>query len=220
VRVNPETQASTVPGLFACGECAGGLHGANRLGGNSLSDLLVFGRRAGAGAAEFAKANPAKVSVDENEVQSLISEMYALFDKPTGENPFAITDALQTTMELNVGIARVEDELKQSLADIEVLKGRLANVGAVGDQRFNPGWHQAMSLRFMLICSEAIAKGALERRESRGGHMRVDYLETSDEFGQFNHVVRKGADGQMELRREPLPQMPAELKDLFKDGTK
>jgi succinate dehydrogenase / fumarate reductase flavoprotein subunit len=220
VRVNPETQESTVPGLFACGEVAGGLHGANRLGGNSLSDLLVFGRRAGAGAAEFVKANQQAPSLDMNQVDKLVNEMYALFEKPTGENPFAITDALQTTMELNVGIARIEDELKTSLSDIEALKARAANVRATGDTRFNPGWHQAMSLRFLLVCSEAIAKCALERRESRGGHMRVDHLETSDEYGQFNHVVRKGADGQMELRREPLPQMPAELKDLFKDGTK
>jgi succinate dehydrogenase / fumarate reductase flavoprotein subunit len=220
VRVNAETQESTVPGLFAAGECAGGLHGANRLGGNSLSDLLVFGRRAGMGAAAFAKANPAKPSVDVAEAERLIAEMYALFDRPTGDNPFAVTEALQTTMEANVGIARLEDELKQALVDIDALKAKMPSVSVTGDTRFNPGWHQAMSLRYMLVCSEAIAKCALERRESRGGHMRVDYLETSDAFGEFNHVVKLGADGQMELRREPLPQMPAELKELFKDGAK
>ena len=218
IRVDVETQMSKVPGLFACGEAAGGMHGANRLGGNSLSDLLVFGRLAGRGAVTFAKENWDWPAMDEAEIDRLVAEMYRHFEAvPGGENPFQVTDALQATMEVNVGIARVEDELKQALTDVEALKTRAAKVGITGDKRFNPGWHQAIALENMLVVSEAIALCALERKESRGGHMRVDYLDTSAEFGEFNHVVSRGEDGQMKLRREPLPKMPAELKSLFEE---
>lgn len=217
VRVHPETQESNVPGLFAAGEVAGGLHGSNRLGGNSLSDLLVFGRRAGLYAAEFAKKNQVLPGLDAQEIERCIQEMYAPFEKPKGENAFIVTSALQDTMEANVGIARQEDELKQSLADIQALKARAAVLGVAGDTRFNPGWHQAISLDFLLVCSEAIAKSALERRESRGGHMRVDHLDTLDEYGTFNHVIWRGDDGQMQLRREPLTAMPAELAALIEE---
>ncbi|MFP5502781.1 MAG: fumarate reductase/succinate dehydrogenase flavoprotein subunit [Candidatus Sericytochromatia bacterium] len=218
IRVDVETQMSKVPGLFACGEAAGGMHGANRLGGNSLSDLLVFGRLAGRGAVSFAKENWEWPALDEAEVDRLVGEMYRHFEAvPGGENPFQVTDALQATMEVNVGIARVEDELKQALTDVEALKARAAKVGVTGDKRFNPGWHQAIALENMLVVSEAIAMCALERKESRGGHMRVDYLDTSAEYGEFNHVVSRGEDGQMKLRREPLPKMPAELKSLFEE---
>jgi succinate dehydrogenase / fumarate reductase flavoprotein subunit len=218
VKVDAETQMSRVPGLFAAGECGAGLHGANRLGGNSLSDLLVFGRRAGMGAVQFARANPGPVSLNEAEVERLIAEMYEPFNRGTaGENPFMVTEALQETMENNVGIARLGDELQQALADIKVIRERAKKVSVTGDTRFNPGWHQALVLENLLTCGEAIAMAALERKESRGGHMRVDFLETSDEFGKFNHVISRGEDGAMQLRREPLPQMPAELQALFAD---
>ena len=141
--------------------------------------------------------------------------MYAVFDRPSGENAFMVTEDLQTTMEQNAGIARLEDELKQALTDLEGLKDRSAKVHVTGDCRFNPGWHQALTMDYLLVVSEAIAKCALERRESRGGHMRVDHQETSPDFGKFNHVVWKGEDGSMQLRREPLPEMPPELKALF-----
>jgi succinate dehydrogenase / fumarate reductase flavoprotein subunit len=220
VRVHPETQESTVPGLFAAGECAGGLHGSNRLGGNSLSDLLVFGRRAGLYAAEYAKKAAAAPQVDDAEVERLVAEMYAPFERAKGENAFNITEELQNTMEANVGIARVEHELQQALADLETIKPRASVVGVAGDTRFNPGWHQALTLDFLLVCSEAIAKCALERRESRGGHMRVDHLETLDEYGEFNHVVWRGDDGRMQLRREKMTPMPEDLAALIEEKKK
>ncbi|MEB3222196.1 MAG: fumarate reductase/succinate dehydrogenase flavoprotein subunit [Candidatus Sericytochromatia bacterium] len=220
VRVNPETQESTVPGLFAAGEVAGGLHGSNRLGGNSLSDLIVFGRRAGLHASEFAKQHPELAPVDPADLDALVAEMYQPFERAAGENAFQITSNLQDTMEANVGIARVEGELQQALSDIQGLKQRAATVGVTGDKQFNPGWHQAISLEFLLVCSEAIAKSALERRESRGGHMRVDHLDTLDEYGTFNHVVWRGEDGTMKLRREPIPAMPDDLAALIEEKKK
>lgn len=217
VRVHPETQATTLPGLFACGEVAAGLHGANRLGGNSLSDLIVFGKRAGEGAANFAK-DQAMPELDGQQVESLVRAMVLPFERPAGENAFQVTEALQATMETNVGIARQEDEVKQALVDLEALKPRMAAASVAGDLRFNPGWHQALSLEFMMICSEAIARCALERRESRGGHMRVDHPETNDQdFGTFNHVVSLGEDGQMQLRRQALEPMPADLDKLARE---
>ncbi|MEB3197597.1 MAG: fumarate reductase/succinate dehydrogenase flavoprotein subunit [Candidatus Sericytochromatia bacterium] len=220
VRVHPETQETSVPGLFAAGEVAGGLHGSNRLGGNSLSDLVVFGRRAGLHAAEFAKANRSLPALNQAEVDALVDEMYAPFERAKGENAFKITSALQDTMEANVGIARQENELQQALADIDGLRSRAAVVGVAGDRRFNPGWHQAISLDFLLVCSEAIAKCALERRESRGGHMRVDFQETLDEFGGFNHVVWRGEDGRMQLRRQAMTPMPDDLAALIEEKKK
>ena len=217
IRVHPETQESRVPGLFAAGECAGGLHGSNRLGGNSLSDLLVFGRRAGLYAAEHVQKRGAMPMIADAEVERLVEEMYAPFKRAKGENAFNITSELQDSMEANVGIARIEDELKLAVSNLEGFKPRAEKVGVSGDKRFNPGWHQALALDFMLVCSEAIAKCALERRESRGGHMRVDFQDTLDEFGQFNHVVWRGEDGRMQLRREPLPQMPPELAKLIEE---
>ncbi len=216
VRVDVETQMSSVPGLFAAGECGGGLHGSNRLGGNSLSDLLVFGRRAGLYAAEFAKGRK-QPSLNESEVETVVREMFEPFNRDQGENAFMVTEDLQASMESNVGIARQEDELKQALTDLRGFAERARKVHVSGDCRFNPGWHQALALQNLLVCSEAIALSALERRESRGGHMRVDYLDSSEEFGQFNHVVSRQADGTMALRREPLPKMPAELQALFED---
>ncbi|MDB5101349.1 MAG: hypothetical protein JWM80_5770 [Cyanobacteria bacterium RYN_339] len=215
VKVNPETQESNVPGLFAAGECAAGLHVANRLGGNSLSDLIVFGRRAGLFAAEHAKAMGKQPELIDTEVDALVKEMFSVFDRSAGENAFIITEDLQTTMEKNAGIVRLEDELTTALNDLGNLRERAEKVHVSGDCRFNPGWHQAIVLENLLVCSEAIAKCARERRESRGGHYRLDAEATLPEFGKFNHVVWRGDDGSMKLRQEPLPEMPPELKTLF-----
>jgi succinate dehydrogenase / fumarate reductase flavoprotein subunit len=217
VRVDPETQMSRVPGLFAAGECAGGLHGANRLGGNSLSDLLVFGRRAGLGASNYAKENAAMPASDETEIERVIKEMYEPFDRPPSENAFTVTYDLQSTMEANVGIARVEAELQQALSDLEKLKERAKRTSVVGDCRFNPGWHQVLDLNNLLICAEALAKGAAMRKESRGGHMRIDFPETSAEEGKWNNILRRGQDGQMVLEKAPLAEMPTDLKAIVDD---
>ncbi|HEV8663247.1 MAG TPA: fumarate reductase/succinate dehydrogenase flavoprotein subunit [Candidatus Methylomirabilis sp.] len=214
VRVDADTAAATVPGLFAAGEVAGGLHGSNRLGGNSLSDLLVFGRRAGLAAAGYAKRLPRAPAVAEGEVERLAREMLAPLERSTGESPYAIQEALQEAMEANVGIVRTEDELRKGLEAIEEFKQRLRQVKAVGTRQYNPGWHTALDLWSLLTVSEAIIRGALERKESRGGHTRLDYPKADPQFGKVNVVVRKEGD-RMTVAREPLPEMPRELQALF-----
>jgi succinate dehydrogenase / fumarate reductase flavoprotein subunit len=217
IRVDGDTQMSTVPGLFACGECAAGLHGANRLGGNSLSDLLVFGQRAGQHAADFARKN-GNVRVDEGEIDEGMRYALAPFDRGTsGESAYQVQDALQTTMQDLVGIVRAEHEMQESLVAIEGLKQRAERVGVPGNREYNPGWHTALDLRHLLIVSEAIARSALERRESRGGHFRDDYPEKDPTFATFNHVVKRGGDGRMELAREPIPPLPAELAAIIEE---
>ncbi len=216
VRVDANTQMSTVPGLFAAGESAGGLHGSNRLGGNSLSDLVVFGRLAGQHAAEHARGLK-KHTLNEAEIEALVTQMYEPFNRTEGENAFLLTEELETTMEANVGIARTEEELKHALSELEKLSARSQAVRVTGDCRFNPGWHQALSLRNMLVCSRAVAMGALERKESRGAHMRVDYQATDPEYGKWNYVIRRDHDGQMTLSREALPKVPPELAALLED---
>ena len=217
VRVDGTTQMSTVAGLFACGEVAAGLHGANRLGGNSLSDLLVFGRRAGMHAAEFARQNGA-VKVTESEVTGAIREALAPFDRGTSaEGPYQVQHELQETMQDLVGIVRVEDEMQRALGIVGQLQSRASRIGVSGNREYNPGWHTALDLRHLLTVSEAITRCALERRESRGGHFRDDYPDKSAEFGKFNHVVRKGPDGAMQLERVPIPSMPAELTAIIEE---
>jgi succinate dehydrogenase / fumarate reductase flavoprotein subunit len=217
IRVDGDTQMSTVPGLFACGECAAGLHGANRLGGNSLSDLLVFGKRAGEHAAAFAKSQPAP-KVSDAEVDESARMALAPFERgANGEGPYQVQQSLQTTMQNLVGIVRVESEMARALTELEVLKQRAARVGVPGNREYNPGWHTALDLRHLLIVSEAIARSALERRESRGGHFRDDYPEKDPAFGTFNHVVTRGTDGAMQLGRETIPPMPAELEAIIKE---
>ena len=217
VRVDGTTQMSTVPGLFACGECAAGLHGANRLGGNSLSDLLVFGRRAGMHAAEFARANGA-VSIAESEVSTAIRDALAPFDRGTSaEGPYQVQHELQETMQDLVGIVRVDEEMQRALTVVEQLAGRASRIGVGGNREYNPGWHTALDLRHLLTVSEAITRCAIERTESRGGHFRADYPDKSVEFGTFNHVVRKGADGAMQLERVPIPPMPTELTAIIEE---
>ena len=214
IRVDGDTQMSSVPGLFACGECAAGLHGANRLGGNSLSDLLVFGKRAGQYAAEFAQGQPASTT-NAAEIDESARRALAPFDRgAAGEGPYQVQESLQTTMQNYVGIVRVHDEMERALSEIKVLKRRAENVGVPGNREYNPGWHTALDLRHLLIVSEAITRSALERKESRGGHFRDDYPDKDPAFGTFNHVVRLGKDGEMQLERAPIPPMPADLEAI------
>jgi len=213
VRVDAETQASTVAGLFAAGEVGAGLHGANRLGGNSLSDLLVFGRRAGLGAAEYAGALATRAAVDQTQVEDCAREALLPFGGGT-ENPYAIQADLQECMHNLVGIIRAEDELKRALEELSGLRERAARVGVEGHRQYNPGWHLALDLRSMLAVSECIARAALERRESRGGHTREDYPRTDPEQAIFNVVIRRRGD-EVTLVHEPKPAMPDDLRALL-----
>ena len=220
VRVDPDTGAATVPGLFAAGECAGGMHGANRLGGNSLSDLLVFGLRAGAGAAEYAKNLSSAATVNSAQADPIAAEMLGPFEQQGDESPYALQHELQQTMHNLVGIIRNEAELQRALTEIRRLKERAERVGVEGNRQYNPGWHLAMDLRAMLSISEAITLAAIERKESRGAHTRDDYPETSAEWGKFNIAVRVGADGEPTIARELLPEIPIELRALVEQEVK
>ena len=213
VRVEPETQSSTVAGLFAAGEVAAGLHGANRLGGNSLSDLLVFGKRAGQGAADYAGALGTRPTVDQAAVEDCAKEALRPFEGGS-ENPYAIQSDLQECMHNLVGIIRTEDELKRALEELSVLRDRATRAGVEGHRQYNPGWHLALDLRSMLAVSECIARAALERRESRGGHTREDYPQTDPDQAKFNVVIRKQGD-EVTLSHEPKPAMPDELRELL-----
>lgn len=216
IRVEAETQMSTVPGLFAAGECGAGLHGANRLGGNSLSDLLVFGKRAGEHAAEFAKKNGA-VDYDQADVDRSASLALGLFEKDSGEdNAFKVQQDLQRTMQANVGIVRMEGEMQSQLPEIEALWEREKKVGVTGNREYNPGWHTALDLSNLLTVSEAITRAAIERKESRGGHFREDYPDKSDEFSKVNIVIRKGGDG-MQVVREPIVPLTEDQKAVIEE---
>jgi succinate dehydrogenase / fumarate reductase flavoprotein subunit len=217
IKVDGDSQMSTVPGLFAAGECAAGLHGANRLGGNSLSDLLVFGKRAGEHAAKFAKSNGA-TRINADEADRAEKEALAVFDRgATAEGPYQIQEALQNTMQDLVGIVRVQAEMERAITEVRALAERAKKVGVAGNREYNPGWHTAMDLRHLLTVSEAIARSAAARKESRGGHFRDDFPEKSDEFGKFNHVVRQGPDREMILERAPIPPMPDHLKAVIEE---
>jgi len=220
VRVDADTAASTVPGLFAAGECAGGMHGANRLGGNSLSDLLVFGLRAGAGAAEYAKGLSAQPQVDSQEADAVTAEVLGHFERDGKENPYAIQQDLQATMHTLVGIIRTESELEEALVKIRELKERAAHTVVEGNRQYNPGWHLAMDLRSLLAVSEAITLAAIERKESRGAHTREDYPQTDTEWGKYNIAVRLASNGEVQVAREPLPAIPSELAELLKEPAK
>jgi len=214
IRVDGDSQMSTVPGLFAAGECAAGLHGANRLGGNSLSDLLVFGKRAGEYAAAFAREHGA-VTVDESAVAGAAARALEPFDRSTGEGPYQIQQALQQTMQDLVGIVRREDDMRQALGKIDALRARARRVSVDGNREYNPGWHTALDLGNLLTIAEAITRCALERRESRGGHFRDDYPSKDGSYTSFNIVIRKANDGSMQLSREPIPPMPEELRAVI-----
>jgi succinate dehydrogenase / fumarate reductase flavoprotein subunit len=217
VRVDGDTQMSTVPGLFAAGEVAAGLHGANRLGGNSLSDLLVFGKRAGEHAAAFAKTQAA-AAPDAGEVNEATREALAPFERATGENPYAIQHDLQEMMQDLVGIVRREDEMLRAVEGLGKLRARAAKAGVAGNREYNPGWHTALDLEHLLTVSEAILRSALERKESRGGHFRDDYPEKSADFGNVNLVLEKDRSGTMTVRRVPLPPLTDELQRIVKEN--
>jgi succinate dehydrogenase / fumarate reductase flavoprotein subunit len=218
IRVDGDTQMSTVPGLFAAGEAAAGLHGANRLGGNSLSDLIVFGKRAGEHAAEFAKKNGAG-TVNEDQVKAATKHALAPFDRGTeGENPYAVQRSLQDTMQDLVGIVRNDADMKQALENIAKLRERAERAGIDGNREYNNGWHTAIDLFNMLTVSEAIARAGIERKESRGAHFREDYDTKSEAFATFNFVLKKGSAGEMDISREPIPPMPAELQQVIEEN--
>jgi succinate dehydrogenase / fumarate reductase flavoprotein subunit len=218
IRVDGDTQMSTVPGLFAAGECAAGLHGANRLGGNSLSDLLVFGKRAGEHAARFARDHgPGNVNPDE--VDAAARAALAPFERGTGgEGPYQVQHDLQDMMQDLVGIVRREDEMVRALEGLGRLKARADVVGVGGNREYNPGWHTALDLSNLLTVSEAVARCALERRESRGGHFRDDYPDKDAAFGTFNLVLTRGEDGEMRMTREPIPPLPPELQQIVEEN--
>jgi succinate dehydrogenase / fumarate reductase flavoprotein subunit len=218
ITVDGDTQMSTVPGLFAAGEAAAGLHGANRLGGNSLSDLIVFGKRAGEYAAAFAKQH-GSVRVDETQVEAAATKALAPFERgASGENPYAIQSDLQDMMQSLVGIVRQESEMQQAVERLKGLRARAEKAGVTGNREYNSGWHTAIDLHNLLTVSEAIAMAGLARKESRGAHFREDYPNKSDEFATFNFVIKKGADGQMTMSRVPIPPMPAELTKVIDEN--
>ncbi len=217
IRVDGDSQMSAVPGLFAAGEVAAGLHGANRLGGNSLSDLVVFGRRAGRFAADFAKAN-GPVKVDEAEIQATASAALAPFDRgPLGENPYQIQYDLQEAMQDLVGIVRLESEMQQALDAIGQLRVRAERAGIAGNREYNNGWHTTIDLGNMMIVSEAITRAALLRKESRGAQFREDFPGKDAEWGRYNIVIRRGADGEMQVEKRAVQPMPDELKKVIEE---
>jgi succinate dehydrogenase / fumarate reductase flavoprotein subunit len=219
IRVDGDTQGSSISGLFAAGECAAGLHGANRLGGNSLSDLLVFGKRAGESAATFARGHEAK-AIDPGQVDEAARQAIAPFERGTasdGTGPYQVQQDLQTMMQELVGIVRTETEMKRALEGIERLKQRARVVGVAGNREYNPGWHTALDLANLLTVSEAITRAAIERRESRGGHFRDDYPEKDPAAAKYNIVIRKGGDGAMQLVREPIADLPAALAQVIQE---
>jgi succinate dehydrogenase / fumarate reductase flavoprotein subunit len=217
VRVDGDTQMSTIPGLFAAGEVAAGLHGANRLGGNSLSDLLVFGQRAGEHAARWASTRSLGTA-DAAEVEHAARLALAPFDRAGGgEGAFQIQHELQGAMQDLVGIVRREEEMKQALGVIDQLRARAARVGVPGNREYNPGWHTALDLDNLLTVSEAVARAAIERKESRGAQFRDDFPEKDDAYGTFNIVIRKAADGSMALSREPIAPMGDELRQIIEE---
>jgi succinate dehydrogenase / fumarate reductase flavoprotein subunit len=216
IRVDAETAAATVPGLFAAGEAAAGLHGANRLGGNSLSDLLVFGRRAGLAAADHsAKAGSANISP--GQIDEASQEMLEPFARSEGESPYRVHEALQAVMQNYVGIFRNEEDLKKGLSEIQGLKERASRLRVEGSRLFNPGWHLARDLKSMLTVSEAVATSALERRESRGAHSRIDYPNYDDRWGKQNNITVRDGD-RMALKQRPITDMPPELKQILEEG--
>ncbi len=218
VRVDPDSQMSTtVPGLFAAGEVAAGLHGANRLGGNSLSDLIVFGKRAGEHAAAFAKEHGAGQIHDE-QVQEIARWALAPFERDAKHNPYTVQYELQDLMQDNVGIVRTEAEMQTALEGLKQLRERAAVVGVASHREYNPGWHTALDLDNLLVVSQAITMSAIERKESRGGHFRDDFPDKDPAYAKFNTVLRKGADGEMQLRRVDVIPLREDLAQIVEDN--
>jgi len=218
IHVDPDTQMSRVPGLFAAGECAAGINGANRLGGNSLSDLLVFGERAGEFAARFSKDNSLG-EIDNDKVDNVAREALAPFESRGrgSENPYEIQRNLQELMQDNVGIVRTESEMQHALEQLGKLKERANNADVTGHREFNQGWHTALDLKNLLTVSEAITRAAIERRESRGAQFREDYPDKEERFAKVNTMISKAEDGSMRIRLEPLPERPDYLKRVVEE---
>jgi succinate dehydrogenase / fumarate reductase flavoprotein subunit len=231
VRVDADSAATAATGLFAAGEVAGGMHGANRLGGNSLSDLLVFGRRAGAGAAEFASGRSGAASLDHGQITAAIDAAAAPFTLEGGENPYDIHRDLQETMQSLVGIIRTGPELDEALVKLDALEERAGRVSLSGGRRYNPGWNLTTDLPAMLTVSRCTTLGAINRKESRGGHTRDDFPKPTPEMGAINFVERirvgdpgdGGVGGTPSIRSvtvtpEPIPAMPDDLKELLEEA--
>jgi succinate dehydrogenase / fumarate reductase, flavoprotein subunit len=216
-RVDADTQMSRVPGLFACGECAAGINGANRLGGNSLSDLLVLGKRAGEFAATYAKKQAGTGAIQADQVDAAAKWALEPFDRASSESAFKVQEDLQEMMQDLVGIVRKEDEMVRALDGLQALRARAAKVGVTGNREYNPGWHTAMDLHSLLTVSEAVTIAAIQRKESRGAQFRDDYPKKDNaKFGKVNSIIAKGASGEMQIRLEPIPPMPEELKEAIK----
>jgi len=215
--VDPETQAATVAGLYSAGEASGGMHGSNRLGGNSLSDLLVFGKRAGEYAADYASKLGKRPAAPPAEVGAAIVEALRPFEPNGNENAYTVQQELQDVMFDLVGIIRTADEMQQALTEIEKFKARAKQVTVEGGRAYNPGWHVALDINAMLTVSEACARAALERKESRGGHTRDDYPMTDPDWGKVNLIVTQRGD-EIRIEHKPLPQMPEDLSALFEES--
>jgi len=216
IRVDPDTGAATVPGLFAAGECSGGMNGANRLGGNSLSDLIVFGRRAGLAAAQDAAKLSSLPSVSDDDIEKGVKYMMSPFER-SGDDPYSVHRTFQEIMGKYVGIYRNETDLKQGLEELTALRTKIHNTHVDGSVMYNPGWHLARDLANLIVCAEATCRGALLRKESRGAHSRTDFPKDDAELGKVNMLTKKGPDGQMIVAPVPTPQMPADLKALFEE---
>ncbi|HEY3429591.1 MAG TPA: FAD-binding protein, partial [Cyclobacteriaceae bacterium] len=218
VRVDADTQMTSTPGLFAAGECAAGLHGANRLGGNSLSDLLVFGKRAGEFAAKYTKENQ-QMKASEKQIEEITAWALAPFERAVkkGENPFEVQSGLQDMMQNLVGIVRLGNELEEAIKNIESLQEKEKSVACDGNRGYNPGWHTAIEIKHMLTVAEAIARAAHERKESRGGHFREDYPEKSEEFGNINISIQKDENGKMVVKQIPKQKMRDDLQQIINE---
>ncbi|MEM9729783.1 MAG: fumarate reductase/succinate dehydrogenase flavoprotein subunit [Myxococcota bacterium] len=211
IRVDADTQQTNVPGLFACGECAAGLHGANRLGGNSLSDLIVFGKLAGEGVANYLEDLSSTPRADDDQVKAAYRDATDVLNRESGENPYLLHEAIQEVMSRNVGIVRTGPELEAAVEQLGVLKGRAKNLKALGASQYNPGWHEALSVKSLLVVGEAVARAAHMREESRGAHTRLDFEGERDECAKFNIVSRKGANGEMQVEKVLRPDPPPAL---------
>jgi succinate dehydrogenase flavoprotein subunit len=214
IKVDADSQQSTVPGLFAAGECTAGMHGANRLGGNSLSDLVVFGKLAGEGAASYLRTLASKPTVQKDQITAAVRKATDILNRETGANPYLLHDKLCEAMAKGVGIVRVKEELEQAVVEIEGMKKEAETLKAPGASQYNPGWHEALAMRSLLVTSEAVARCALMREESRGAHTRLDHPGESPEWVKYNCIVKRGPDGTMHIEKRLRPAGPPALVEI------